>query len=527
MPNSFRLHYTYTAIGVLTLMACVVLVGVYRARVAEFADYHRNFARGAVAEVAGQFAFLLTERQRQVALFAEDHEELLARLIHEPDNDALNAKVAQQLRRTFPDYFAFVLTDTAGEPYWADYDGYVGEICVQDIRAFAASHENQVRVHPNPIEYHYDAMARWQTAAHEERLLMVSFKPDQLVQKLRSVKVPGHDLMLLLSDGSNTIEVTTAGVRTVLKRDDYRMTPEEVERIVYRQGVRGSRWDLADLFEPGFVAGYRRHLAMDMFLLLAMFLMVAGVAAMLIRREEAARRRAEEARTELMATVTHELRTPLTSLVGSLGLLAGGALGTLPEKARELVDLMNRSAERLRRLVDDLLEARRLDSGQLHLERQPVELTALVDDALAQNAAYGERLGVRFERHDDQGPVWVTADPIRLHQVMANLLSNAAKFSPTGSSVQVRIAPAAPGRVRVSIRDHGAGIRDDLRPQIFSRYVQDGDTVTKAVAGSGLGLSIVKTLVELHDGLVGFDSAVGQGSTFFFELPIRAGSQPA
>ena len=518
--QKLQLRYTYAAIGLLLVFAWAALGWVYHARMVEFDDYHRNFAAGAVAEVASQFAFLLDERQRQVALFADDHRALLERLVRHPDDEALHTTVGERLRRSFPDYFAFVITDARGAPYWPDYDGYVGDICVKDIRTFVASRQNLARVHPNPVAYHYDVMAYWQAAAARDRILMVSFKPDQLVQKLRAVKVPGHDLMLLLADGSNLIEVTADGARTVLNRDDYRLTADEAQRIVHRQEIRGSRWQLADLFEPGFVPAHRRRLMLDMAVFLLMFMIVAAFSAALIRREEMARRSAEEARKELMAAVTHELRTPLTSLVGSLGLLAGGALGALPAKARELVEIMNRSAERLRRLVDDLLDARRTETGLLSLDLQPVELNALVDEALIQNVAYGDRFGVRFERRGECATWWVTADPIRLHQVLANLLSNAAKFSPSGSRVQVQVATVMDGWVRVSVTDHGPGVREEFRGQIFMRYAQDDNGGSAAIAGSGLGLNIVKTLVEMHEGRVGFDSEPGKGATFYFELRV-------
>jgi signal transduction histidine kinase len=343
-----------------------------------------------------------------------------------PRNTRLHEEITGRLRRTFPDHFAFVLTNPRGEPYWADFDGYVGDVCVQDIQKFAAAGSNQVRIHPNPVEYHYDVMARWHSAEKQERILMVSFKPDQLVQKLRAVKVPGHNFMLVLADGATLIEVTDQGARTVLKREDFRLTAAEQARIVHRRDIPDSRWQLVDLFEAGFIEGHRRELLADMAVFLLVLLGVAAASVALIRREELGRRRAEAAREELIATVTHELRTPLTSLVGSLGLLSSGTLGVLPVKAQELMNIMNRSAEGLRRLIDDLLDARRIESGNLRLELRPVELGALVDEAMLRNAAYARGLNVRFERSDRSAPVWVSADPIRLQQVMTNLLSNAA-----------------------------------------------------------------------------------------------------
>ncbi|HEX5637095.1 MAG TPA: hypothetical protein VFY78_08425, partial [Gammaproteobacteria bacterium] len=311
--SKIRSRYSYIAIALLLLVAIASLLWVYRLRLAEFHSYHHNFATGASGEVSNQFSFLLHERQRQVALFAEDHQPLLEQLVHDPENTDLHDQVNRRLLRSFPDYFAFVLTTPQGDPYWADFDGYIGDICVQDIQKFANTNINRVRIHPNPIEYHYDVMARWTTNKKQERILMVSFKPDQLVQTLRTVKVPGHSLVLLQTEIANLIEITDQGSRTTLKRDDFHLTDDELSRIVHRQDIPDSRWQLVDMFEAGFVEKYRRELFTDMALFLVAFLGVAAASTLLIRREEQARQRAETAREEMIATVTHELRTPLTS----------------------------------------------------------------------------------------------------------------------------------------------------------------------------------------------------------------------
>ena len=524
MSNStqFSSRFSYAAIALLLLVALASLAWVYKVRLEDFHSYHNSFATGASAEIASQFSDLLRERQRQVELFAEDHQVLLEQMVRDPDNTRRHEEITGRLRRTFPDHFAFVLTNPRGEPYWADFDNYVGDVCVQDIQRYAEGGRNRIRIHPNPVEYHYDVMAHWHAAEKEERILMVSFKPDQLVQKLRAVKVPGHNFMLVLVDGSKLIEVTDQGARTVLKRTDFRLTAAEQARIVHRRDIPDSRWQLVDLFEPGFVEGYRRELLADMAVFLLVLLGVASASVLLIRREELGRRRAEEAREELLATVTHELRTPLTSLVGSLGLLSSGTLGTLPDKVQELINIMNRSAEGLRRLIDDLLDARRIEAGNLRLELRPIELCSLVDEAMLRNASYAKGLNVRFERGDRRTPVWVFADPIRLQQVMANLLSNAAKFAPAGSAVTVAVERRENDRVRVSVSDRGPGIREEFRSRIFQRYAQDAAAANKTVSSTGLGLCIVKTLMEMHGGTVGFDSKAGEGSTFFFELPEMA-----
>lgn len=511
---------SFAAIALLLIAALASLAWVYKVRLADFHSYHSNFAAGASAEIASQFSALLRERQRQVGLFSEDHQGLLERMVRDPENVRLHEEISRRLRRSFPDHFAFVIANQFGEPYWKDFDGYVGEVCVQDIQKFAHAGRNAIRLHPNPVEYHYDVMAHWSSSDKLERILMVSFKPDQLVEKLRAVKVPGHDFMLIRAQGSHLIEVTAKGARTALDRTDFRLTADELARLVHRRDVPGSDWQLVDVFEPGFVENHRRELLADISVFMLVFLGVATVSVLLIRRQELARRSAEQAREEMISTVTHELRTPLTSLVGSLGLLANGALGNLPEKAQELINVMNRSAEGLRRLIDDLLDVRRIEAGNLRLEMQTIELGALVDEALLRNMVYAKGLDVRFERIPQDAPVWVSVDPLRLHQVMANLLSNAAKYAPTGSAVTVAVKSLNGGLVRVSVSDCGPGISDAFRSRIFRRFSQDAAAASKGMSSSGLGLCIVKTLMEMQGGAVGFDSTHGEGSSFHFDLPV-------
>ncbi|MFY9316016.1 MAG: CHASE domain-containing protein [Burkholderiales bacterium] len=226
------------------------------------------------------------------------------------------------------------------------------------------------------------------------------------------------------------------------------------------------------------------------------------------------RKAVERMKNEFIATVNHELRTPLTSMLGSLGLVREGSAGELPPDARRFVDIAYENSERLVKLVNDILDIERVEAGRLPMRAEVVETGALLRRALELNAAYAERHGVRLvlAAHSELAPV--RADPDRLMQVLANLLSNAAKYSPRSGEVTLSSALAGE-RVRISVTDRGPGISAEFLPRLFGRFEQaDG-----AQAGTGLGLAISKALVERMGGRIGCDSEPGRGATFWFELP--------
>lgn len=236
------------------------------------------------------------------------------------------------------------------------------------------------------------------------------------------------------------------------------------------------------------------------------------------RAQRALLLKAERLKNEFISTVSHELRTPLTSIRGSLGLLAGGVAGNLPPQAHSLIDIALSNSERLVRLINDLLDIEKIESGKMVFRLEPLEIGPLVAQAVAGTTAYAGQLGVRISLEDRAPAARVLADPDRLTQVLANLLSNAAKFSPAGARVEVLITRDQ-GSVRVAVTDRGPGIADDFRHRIFQKFAQADSSDTRQKGGTGLGLSISKAIIDRHGGDIGFDSRPGQGTTFFFLLP--------
>jgi PAS domain S-box-containing protein len=238
-----------------------------------------------------------------------------------------------------------------------------------------------------------------------------------------------------------------------------------------------------------------------------------------VLRDLTERRRVDRLQNELLSTVSHEFRTPLTSIVGALGLLKGGVGGELGAQSRRLVELAHDNGHRLVRLVNDFLDLEKMRSGKLEFRLAPHALAPLLRQAVESTRAYADGYGVVLSLELPEEDLLAFVDPERVQQVLANLISNAVKFSPTGGTVHVGLSRDG-GAAVISVRDKGPGIPPEFRARVFEKFAQADASDTRSRAGTGLGLSIVKSIVERLDGQVGFDSVLGHGTTFRVGLPL-------
>jgi PAS domain S-box-containing protein len=232
----------------------------------------------------------------------------------------------------------------------------------------------------------------------------------------------------------------------------------------------------------------------------------------------AALKEKDRLKDEFVATVSHELRTPLTSIAGSLGLLTGNAAGKLSDSAVRLITIAYANSQRLVRLLNDILDIEKMESGKAIYNFKRVEVRPLVEQIIEENGAFAESSDVRIRLDSASATGNVRADPDRLAQIVTNLLSNAIKFSPPGEEVVVAVETQS-DTVRISVRDHGHGIPDEFKPRIFEKFTQADVSDTRHNGGTGLGLSIVKQIVTRLGGAVGFEDAPGGGTVFHVDLP--------
>lgn len=238
-------------------------------------------------------------------------------------------------------------------------------------------------------------------------------------------------------------------------------------------------------------------------------------------RDISERKKIERMKSEFVSTVSHELRTPLTSIRASLAMLADGTAGDLPDDVRGLVDISCQSCERLVRLVNDVLDIQKIESGRMEFDSRVQPLLPLAEHALAvmQGFAQQQDVALRAEYAPDAGALLADVDGDRITQVLTNLLSNAAKFSSRGGEVVLRL-DAHGGRARIAVEDHGCGMPADFMDRVFQPFAQADGADSRQKGGTGLGLSICKSIVEQHGGTIFFTTAEGAGTTFMVELPL-------
>lgn len=226
----------------------------------------------------------------------------------------------------------------------------------------------------------------------------------------------------------------------------------------------------------------------------------------------------DQAKSEFLSIASHELRTPLTSIKGSLSLLRSGIAGTLNDEASQLLAIAEIETDRLIRLINDLLDLAKIEAGRFPLHPQWTSAQKLSDVTLQSLNGFAEQAHVKLaSRVENAFEIYIDGD--RIQQVLTNLISNAIKFSPQNSTVEVAFVLDSNQHVCVEVHDQGRGIAPDDQELIFQKFRQATSESNPLVKGTGLGLAIAKALVEEHGGEIGVRSVVGQGSTFYFTLP--------
>lgn len=256
-----------------------------------------------------------------------------------------------------------------------------------------------------------------------------------------------------------------------------------------------------------------------------------------ILRDVTDRQQIERMKDEFVSVVSHELRTPLTSIHGSLGMLASGLLSAESDRGKRLLQIAADSTDRLVRLINDILDIERIESGKVTMAKQPCNAADLIREAVEVMQPMADKAGVILSAFPMNAQLW--ADPDRILQTLTNLLSNAIKFSPRGATVwlsakvrtegrgltEILDGNHSPAEVLITVRDQGRGIPADKLNTIFERFQQVDASDSRNHDGTGLGLAICRSITQQHNGRIWVDSTLGKGSTFYFTLPLHQQEQ--
>jgi signal transduction histidine kinase len=223
-------------------------------------------------------------------------------------------------------------------------------------------------------------------------------------------------------------------------------------------------------------------------------------------------------KSEFLSNMSHELRTPLNAIIGFAEVLSERMFGALNDKQAEYLQDITESGRHLLSLINDILDLSKVEAGRMELEVSDVDVPALIENALVLVRERAARRGIALHRAVDERVGAVSADERKLKQVLLNLLSNAVKFTPEGGRIDVTVAPIG-GAIEVAVRDTGVGIAPEEQDAVFEEFRQVGGSAAKH-EGTGLGLALCRRFIELHGGTIRLESAVGQGSTFTFTLPL-------
>jgi signal transduction histidine kinase len=239
------------------------------------------------------------------------------------------------------------------------------------------------------------------------------------------------------------------------------------------------------------------------------------------RRVEERLRRADQRKDEFLASLAHELRNPLMPITNAVGILQ--MAGPQPPSAQKAMDILDRQVRVMVRLIDDLLDMARITNGKLRLECEPVRLKEVVDSAMEVSQVPLEKAGVKCTVKVPPDLPEISGDRVRLAQVFTNLLNNAAKYTPSGGSVTVSVERGEDGWLVARVRDTGVGVAPELLPGLFDLFAQEERSLERSRDGLGIGLTLVRGLVELHGGKVAVHSeGVGCGTEFTVRLPVPA-----
>jgi len=517
MPLYKRTSFIF---GLLISGLIMVLFWSAITRLNDYKEYHRSIGQNSVQNVSESISNFINERKRLIQVFADEHALLIEKSALSPLDEDIKSQLESEIRKYFPEYFSFTVTDTKGEPYFEDFDSFIGDLCLSDIKSFIDKKTASPRVHPHHEVYHYDLLAQVQIK-NKIYIFFISFPADEVSGYLKSVQGLGHKVILALKQTDNIIEITTEGARNKKFREDYRLTSEELSYLTAEKNIAGTLWSAYDFNRADLISDYKIKLVFETLFVLFVFLFVGIILFFLVKSEEKKRLKAEAIKSEFVTIVSHELRTPLTSISGAIKLIENEALGKVSEEIKVYLNIASNNIDRLTTLVNDILDVKKMEAGAFDLDQQNINLVDVVELAIQDNSDYAKKFNTEFDFEKPTKNYIVYADKIRLLQVMTNLLSNAVKYGAEKDNIKIYLKEL-PGKIQVNIEDHGKGLSEKNKGYVFDKFTQTHFRENEVVQGTGLGLNIAKNIIEKHNGTISYKSKQGKGTVFYIILPLSS-----
>jgi signal transduction histidine kinase/CheY-like chemotaxis protein len=516
-----------------------MLVWSASSREQEFLQSQRNMVESSVNGVANHIAHKISDLRQSVKLFAQKETTLLKQVVEQFNNLDAYDRLVQITKKEFPNAIAITIADQLGEPYIEDFDGFILDICLRDIKTFSGMrHPPEVYIHPNPLAYHFDIMVKVDIGLGEQTIFFVSFSPDLISRILNNGELYSHKLMLVKNDSPGLVEVTSKGTRDTLSIDKLRLTDEETGQIIFSRKVPNTSWTLVDRPVNDYISKHRKEIWNETIAIIGLlFLFSVLMLYMQHRTEKKAKHKtdaaiqekqaaqdASKAKSLFLANMSHEIRTPLTAIIGY-----GETLLRSDQSIEDRIEAVNTvisSGEHLLNLINDILDVSKIEAEKLVLENaeiSPFKIASEVDRIISGQA---KRKGVEFSiTYDFPLPAVVYSDAIRVKQILLNLCSNAIKFTDNGYiRVSLRYEKSM-DRLYFIIQDSGIGMSDETANVVFDSFTQADSTTTRKYGGTGLGLTLSKQLARLLGGDIDVNSKLGTGSTFALHIPTNIKSK--
>lgn len=513
-------HTLFIAIIASVIGALLLAIGMLRYN--DIYENHIVLSENSTTNLAHDIKTFVEERQRLVKLFGEIHFDLISQLASDPENHAIENRLLKEVKSFFPNFFSVSLTDENGNRYIDDFDGKLGDLCLNDIMEFVASKNNQPRIHPNSDSYHFDILSEIKND-NKTIILFIGFRAHVLSEIVRSAQTPGHQLLITHPTQNGLIEVTSSGSRDALERESYLLTDEEHTRSMSKTKIVGTKWFAEDLHEENLFHNIKTLIISQFAFIYIILLGVCILMMILVRKEALLRKLAESHKNNFVSSVSHELRTPITAINGTISLVANGVTGEVSHKAKEMLEMAQKNCTRLTFLINDLLDVQKIEAGEMVYDIKEHDIADVLEKAVETCGQFVSQYNVNYNLSITQSDfkdskVMLKIDENRIIQVLHNLLSNAAKYGEKNDVINVKLWLHEDGIV-IDIIDHGEGIPTDIREDLFKKFSRSSIHADKNIQGTGLGLNISKKIIEKHHGTLTVKSAPGH-TCFTITLPI-------